>query len=176
MILATLAVFVLFVLTACNSNADSANLEPVGGESVEEDSIIENSDSGDESDGTLADGSNEDAEDSSQVKMKMIAQEGSFDLDECKQRGVYGKVYMLESKYCGHCKQTMPLFLEACSQKGVEPVVLDLAEPDQQEKMEDLGIGIVYTPTFVFGCDYYIGSRTKQDYLQMLDKFLEETK
>ena len=42
-----------------------------------------------------------------------LDKDGSFDSKDCKNRGLTDKVIMLESKYCGHCKTTLPLFKEA---------------------------------------------------------------
>ena len=101
-----------------------------------------------------------------------IDKDGSFDPLDCKNRGLNDKVIMLESKYCGHCKATLPFFLQACAEKGVEPSVLDLSVDEQREQMESFGISIQYTPTFIFGCDYYVGVHSKEDYLTFLDKYL----
>lgn len=98
---------------------------------------------------------------------------GSLDSEECVIRGLNDKVIMLESKYCGYCKKTLPDFKEACSEKGVEPIVLDLSVGEQRKQMESYGITITYTPTFIFGCDYFVGGKTKEGYLQSLDKFLK---
>ena len=83
---------------------------------------------------------------------------------------------MLESKYCGHCKATIPDFKDACAEKGVEPIILDLSVDEQRVQMMSYGISIQFTPTFIFGCDYFVGVKTKQEYSDSLDKFLQEVK
>ena len=80
---------------------------------------------------------------------------------------------MVVSEYCGHCKATMPLFKEASSEKAVEITILDGSIDEQRKQIEDYGISIRYTPTFIFGCDYYIGAKSKEEYLKMFDKFLK---
>lgn len=105
-----------------------------------------------------------------------ISKDGSFDAKDCKNRGLNDKVIMLESKFCGHCKATLPNFKEACDEKGVEPIILDLSENEQRIQMLSYGVTIQFTPTFIFGCDYVIGVRNKQEYLELLDKFLKEVK
>lgn len=110
------------------------------------------------------------------LEVVTIKTEGSFAPKECEQRGLEDKVFMLESKYCPHCKASLPDFKDACAEKGVEPIVLDLSVAEHREQMLSHGITIAYTPTFVFGCDYFIGARSKEFYLQALDKFLENQK
>ena len=109
-----------------------------------------------------------------EIQNIILSQDGSFSIEDCKNRGLNDKVLMLESKYCGHCKVTLPMFKEACAEKGVNPIILDVSEPEQRKQMESHGISIRFTPTFVFGCDYYMGSKQKQEYLQLLDKFLND--
>ncbi len=104
----------------------------------------------------------------------VIKDDGSFSLDECRARGLEDKVIMVESKYCGHCKDTLPLFEEACREKGVEYVILDLTKKLDRELLDSYNIEVQYTPTFLFGCDYYVGTSFKYVYLSRLDKFLEK--
>ena len=77
---------------------------------------------------------------------------------------------MLESKYCGHCRETLPLFEEACEEQGVIPEILDLSVKEDQERMYSLGIQVQYTPTFIFGCNYYVGVKTKEKYLNYINQ------
>ena len=102
----------------------------------------------------------------------IISQEGSFTSQECEARGLAGKVIMLESAYCHACQSTKPTFLAACEAKGVIPIILDLAEAEDYAQMESYKINIQFTPTFIFGCDYYIGTKSQSDYENYLDKFL----
>lgn len=100
-----------------------------------------------------------------------IMNPGSFSEDSCKSRGLYDKVVMLESKYCGHCKEALPVFKRICDENGIKPIILDVSLPDQREQMESYGVQIGYTPTFIFGCDYYVGSMDEDDYIFLLKKF-----
>ena len=109
-----------------------------------------------------------------EIEQVTLTEDGSFSLEECKKRELNNKVLMLESKYCGHCKAALPVFNEACNEKGIIPLILDVSEDEQRKQMEKFGLNIMYTPTLVFGCDYYIGARQKQEYLQILDKFLND--
>lgn len=99
-----------------------------------------------------------------------IGKAGSFSSEDCVQRKLEDKIIMIESKYCGHCKQTLPVFEGACKEKGVEPIILDISVPEQRKQMESYGINVMYTPTFIFGCDYFVGSRSKEDYLSLLEE------
>ena len=103
-----------------------------------------------------------------------ISNDGFFTDEECVIRDLNDKVIMFGSKYCGHCQATMPDFLAACETKGVEPIVLDLAESEDREQMESYGLSISYTPTFVFGCNYYAGAETSAEYLSYLEEFLKK--
>ncbi len=108
-----------------------------------------------------------------QIKLFTITKDGSFQLDECKSRGLENEVIMFESKYCGHCATTLPVFQEACRDMGVEPTILDLTDGEAKELMKSYGLDIRYTPTFVFGCDYYVGVKTEENYLRLCELFLE---
>lgn len=111
-----------------------------------------------------------DSDDSNNILV--LDSDGIISEEQCSARGLNNKVIMLESQYCGHCKATMPEFKEACSEKGIEPVILDVSDKDQRKQMESYSLDIMYTPTFVFGCRYIIGARSKQDYLNLLAEFL----
>jgi len=113
------------------------------------------------------------AKDNNEIPIFTISQDGSFSEEECSLRALNDKVFMIESKYCGHCKATKPDFIASCEEKNIEPVILDISEVNQRMQMESYGISIQFTPTFVIGCDYFIGSRTKSNYLQILDNFNE---
>ncbi|MFP4118778.1 MAG: thioredoxin family protein [Candidatus Woesearchaeota archaeon] len=99
-----------------------------------------------------------------------ISKDGSFSEKECKQKGLQDKVLMIESKYCGHCQETKPGFEQALEESGMTAEFYDLAEPEEQkELMDEYGISVQYTPTFVFGCNYYVGAYEKEQYVGFLD-------
>ncbi|MBN1275297.1 hypothetical protein JXA12_03315 [Candidatus Woesearchaeota archaeon] len=110
---------------------------------------------------------------SDDLSVKVIDADGEFSAQECALRGLQDEVIMIESAYCGHCKATMPVFQEACEEKGITPTILDVSVKEQRERMESYGLQIQYTPTFIFGCTYVIGARQKEGYQQLLDEFLE---
>ncbi|MFH1425787.1 MAG: thioredoxin family protein [archaeon] len=100
----------------------------------------------------------------------VISADGSFTEEQCLDRGFENKVIMLESKYCGHCRETKPVFLEACNGGGVEPIVLDISERKDRAEMDSYGVEIRYTPTFIFGCDYYVGVQSGENYKNYIDE------
>lgn len=106
----------------------------------------------------------------------LIGDEGSFSEEECEKRDFQDKVLMLESKYCGACQYTMPTFKEVCAEKEINPVILDLSTSEARKELASYWVEIRYTPTFIFGCDYYIGAKTEAEYSRLLDKFLEAQK
>ncbi|MBU0760796.1 MAG: thioredoxin family protein [Nanoarchaeota archaeon] len=101
-----------------------------------------------------------------------ISSDGAFTNEECQSRGLTDKVIMLESKYCGYCQETKPIFLKACESKAITPEILDLSEPENFAQLEDYKINILYTPTFLIGCNYYVSAKTEEQYLSYLDEFL----
>jgi len=101
-----------------------------------------------------------------------ITGDGVLSVEECETKALGDTVMMLESKYCGHCKATLPDFEEACEEKGVKPVILDISEESDKAVMESHNVEIMYTPTFIIGCKYYIGAKQKEEYLQLLEDFL----
>jgi thiol-disulfide isomerase/thioredoxin len=99
----------------------------------------------------------------------MITSDGRFDADVCAQKGLSGKALMLESKYCSHCQTTLPIFAQACDEQGVECEILDLADSEQYTKMKSYGVDVRFTPTFIIGCEYFTGVRSKEEYLSYLE-------
>ena len=102
-----------------------------------------------------------------------IQSDGSFTQEFCEAYGLEDKVIMIESKYCGHCQQTLPIFLQSCAQKNIEPIILDLSLSEDRAKMNSYNVEALYTPTFIFGCDYYVGAKDMPKYLSLLSKFKE---
>ncbi len=104
-----------------------------------------------------------------------ITSEGTFSGLQCKAHNPDYEVVMLESKYCGHCKETLPKFLEACEELGIKPIVLDLADAeDATIAKEKYKVRIKYTPTFIFGCNYVVGTQpTKESYSNLLNTYQE---
>ncbi len=105
------------------------------------------------------------------IEIFTIKSNGEFDEDFCVKSGLKDKVIMLESKYCGHCQTTKPVFLEACHEYDVTPIMLDLSVPEDREIMESYNLQAVYTPTFIFGCKHYVGAKDKDAYLELLSTF-----
>jgi len=103
-----------------------------------------------------------------------ISSDGSFTTEECESRDLKNQVIMVESKYCSHCHETKPIFLAACETEGITPTILDLSKPQDMAQIESLMIDIQYTPTFILGCDYYIGEKSMQDYEINLNKFISK--
>ncbi len=103
-----------------------------------------------------------------------ITGEGYFNSKECSNKLFKDKVIMLKSEYCPHCEKTQPLFEEACQEKGITPLILDISISEQRKQIENFGLNIQYTPTFVFGCKYYVESMSKDKYLELLEVFLLE--
>jgi thiol-disulfide isomerase/thioredoxin len=97
-----------------------------------------------------------------------ISEAGNFTLEDCQARGLENKVVMIESKYCGHCQVTKPIFEEACQEAGVTPEILDISENDQREKMLSYSVEVQYTPTFIINCNYYIGGMEKSEYENLI--------
>jgi len=104
----------------------------------------------------------------------IITNDGVFNSTECIHRGLVDQFIMIESRYCSHCKETLPLFREACKESDVKPVILDLTIPEHREQMESYGIDVQYTPTFIIGCRYFIGTKSKEEYIQMIGKVKDE--
>lgn len=99
-----------------------------------------------------------------------ITSEGVFDLSVCEAKGLSGKALMIESKYCGHCKETLPIFAKACDDTEVNCEILDISEPEQREQMYSYGVEVQFTPTFIINCEYFVGVKTKEEYLSYLEK------
>jgi len=97
-----------------------------------------------------------------------IISDGEFSNSECLQKGIKDSIVMIESKYCGHCKATKPIFIEACKNSNVEPEILDISIEKHRDKMKSYGIEVQYTPTFIIGCKYFIGAKNKTEYIKLI--------
>ena len=108
----------------------------------------------------------------SEFEIIKISEPGSFEIEECEKRDLDEKIIMIGSKYCPHCLETKPDFIEACEAKGIKAEVFDLAETEDRDKMKAYGLEVVFTPTFIYGCEYHIGAKTKEEYLKLCEDFL----
>lgn len=107
------------------------------------------------------------------VKTITLDSETSIPTESCKERGLGDKVIMLESEYCGHCKIAEPILKEIAQEKGLVFEFLDVSKKEDRAVMESYGVDIRYTPTLLAGCSVYIGSKSKEEYLQIIDDFIE---
>ncbi|MBT6869264.1 thioredoxin family protein [archaeon] len=105
---------------------------------------------------------------SSNIEMITITSSGNFSYEECINRNLEDQYLMLESKYCGHCQKSLPLFLEVCEELNLTCNVIDISEDIEKEKLDYYKINIMYTPTFVFDCNYYVGAMEKSEFLEVL--------
>ncbi len=102
-----------------------------------------------------------------QTERYNIRNDGSFTAKECNERGLnQNSLIMIESKYCGHCQETKPLFLEAAGTVNINPELIDVVESEGMNRMEELKLSVQYTPTFIIGCNYYVG--VQEDYGALL--------
>jgi len=102
------------------------------------------------------------------VEVFTISNNGIFSQSECAAKGLNDKVIMISSKYCTHCKNALPVFLEAVLEVGIEPIIWDIADSAQRTEMYSYGVDIQYTPTFIFNCEYFIGEKSKEELLTLL--------
>ncbi|MFW6378438.1 MAG: thioredoxin family protein [Nanoarchaeota archaeon] len=104
-----------------------------------------------------------------------IQGDGTLPKEFCERHGLDSKILMLESEYCSHCKATRPDFEQALENTGTEAEILDVSVKEDQERItEKYGLEIQYTPTFVFGCDYFVGVKTVDEYETLLEKTQQE--
>ena len=112
-------------------------------------------------------------EGSSAVKTITLDSETEIPLETCIERGLCDKVVMLESEYCGHCKIAEPILKEIAQEKRMDFEFLDVSKKEDRVVMENYGVDVKYTPTLIAGCAVYIGSKSKEEYVQIIDKFTE---
>ena len=116
----------------------------------------------------LAVGCKNDVPEPVEFGMITISSDGSFAEEECKLRGLYEKAVMISSKYCGHCKTALPVFKEACEEVDIEPLILDVAEEEQRQRLLEFNISVKYTPIFIIDCEYFVGGKTKEEFVELL--------
>ena len=104
-----------------------------------------------------------------------ITEEGAFSAEQCETHNPGRDVIMIESKYCGHCKATLPLFQEACDELGITPIILDLSvQEDLRRMQEDYKVSVKFTPTFIFGCEYFVGAQQdKESYTELMERHIQ---
>ena len=112
-------------------------------------------------------------EGASAVKTITLDSETEIPPETCAERGLCDKVVMLESEYCGHCRIAEPILKEIAQEKGLDFEFLDVSKKEGRTVMESHGINVKYTPTLIAGCAVYIGSKSKEEYVQIIDKFIE---
>jgi hypothetical protein len=99
-----------------------------------------------------------------------ITEEGSFNQNICQEKNLTGKYIMIKSAHCSACQATIQDFKSACQEKNIHPIILDLSKQEDIKKFKEYNLSIQYTPTFILNCDYYIGAKTKEEYLKFLNK------
>lgn len=102
-----------------------------------------------------------------------ITEAGSFTLEECQDHGFGNSVIMIESAYCGHCRETRGDFQAACDELNVSCEFWDLAEAEGLKQLEDRDIMVQFTPTMIYGCTYTVGAETKDEYVTRIQTFLQ---
>ena len=108
---------------------------------------------------------------SNSVEVFTISKTGAFSFEECQDHGLGNSVVMIESEYCGHCRETRADFQAACDEVGVSCEFWDLAEKEGLEQLEGRSLMVQFTPTMIFGCSYSIGVSSKEEYLIAMQKF-----
>ncbi len=103
----------------------------------------------------------------------MLDKEGAIPQDLCAERGLDDKIIVLETKYCGACKDAVPLLKELEDELGVDIMFFDISVDEDRKKVEEFGIIVQYTPTAVIGCDVHIGSYSKAKYRSVIERFIE---
>ena|GEM_PF-1583266 len=112
-------------------------------------------------------------ENASAITTITLDSETSIPAESCKERGLNGKIIMLESEHCGHCKIADPILKEIEQEKGLDFEFLDVSKKEDRAVMESYGVSIMYTPTLLAGCSVYIGSKTKEEYQEIINTFVE---
>ncbi|MBR9683803.1 hypothetical protein GOV03_04665 [Candidatus Woesearchaeota archaeon] len=103
----------------------------------------------------------------------ILDKEGSLSNGLCTERSLDDKIVVLESKYCGACSVVVPLIRDVGIELGVDITFLDLSESADSLEMKKLRIQPHYTPTMLVGCDVYVGGKSKEEYFEIISKFLE---
>lgn len=103
----------------------------------------------------------------------LLDKEGSIPCDLCEERGFHDKLIVLESKYCGACRTAVPKIKEAAEELNADILFLDLSNAADSQKMKNFKVQPYYTPTMLAGCSVYIGGKSKEEYVDLIKKFLE---
>ncbi len=101
----------------------------------------------------------------------VLDKEGTIPDNQCTQRNLNNQIIVLESKYCGACREALQKIKEVAKELNVQVTYLDLAEKTDLDKANQLGVMPYYTPTMVAGCKVYVGGKTKTEYTKIFKEF-----
>ena len=90
--------------------------------------------------------------------------------DICTAKGIEGKVLGIHQTGCPACAAAMPILeeLEAeFTDIGFE--YFNLAVPEENQRLKDLGINPYYVPVAIIDCQALVGVRSKETYQGLLE-------
>ncbi len=98
-----------------------------------------------------------------------IASNGRLPDSFCDANGLEGKVVMIESKYCSHCQENLPVFKKVAGEHSVDVEILDLAVKEDYDKLSSYNLEVQYTPTYLYDCNFYVGSQTEESFNELFN-------
>ena len=103
------------------------------------------------------------------VATYLISEEGILPQANIDAGLLAGKIIVIESKYCGYCKKFKEETLNPImAETNLEITFYDLSESDQRAEVENMGLNVVGTPTFIVDGYAYIGYTDKETFYQIL--------
>lgn len=80
-----------------------------------------------------------------------------------------GKIIIIESKYCGACKEADIILKELEKEMKEDFIFLDISDEKDNKEMGRLGLKAKFTPTVVADCNVLIGAKTKEEYREAFE-------
>ncbi len=99
-------------------------------------------------------------------KAKTLTLPRSGTVAECRERGLDGKILLVMSRSCGHCRRARPRIEEVVQAKGLAErfEIIDTRDPGARERLAAYGLRVRSVPTLIVDCTIHVGARSKKEY------------
>jgi len=108
------------------------------------------------------------------LELLVLDKEGRITLDACSERGLSGKIIVLESEHCSACKIVVPRLQELEIELGKEIIYLDLSKDEDRNRAKEFKILPKWTPTVLINCNVLIGAYPKEKYKELIENSLSQ--
>ncbi len=84
-------------------------------------------------------------------------------------KNIQEKNIVIHRKGCLACAKALPILNEIEFEHNIKIEYYDLAVPEEREKLLSMNFTTQYVPTLISNCKAYVGIKSKENYLQILE-------